>query len=68
MYRESVSTFADLSVALGVTPYYVHRVHFWYLKSAYFLETQWGPPLYLGGTLIGRQKCLVFWVPKLDPV
>ena len=23
---------------------------------------------YLGGTLIGRQKCLVFWVPKLDPV
>ena len=25
-------------------------------------------PKYLGGTLIGRQKCLVFWVPKLDPV
>ena len=22
------------------------RVHFWYLKSAYFLETQWGPPLF----------------------
>ena len=27
-----------------------------------------GKVLYLGGTLIGRQKCLVFWVPKLDPV
>ena len=23
---------------------------------------------HLGGTLIGRQKCLVFWVPKLGPV
>ena len=42
----SVSTFADLSVALGATPCYVQRVHFWYLKSAYFLETQWGPPLF----------------------
>ena len=46
MYRGSVSTFADLSVALGATPCYVQMVHFWYLKSAYFLETQWGPPLF----------------------
>ena len=47
MYRGSVSTFADLSVALGATPCYVQRAHFWCLKLAYFLETQWGPPLYV---------------------
>ena len=41
----SVSTFADLSVSLGATPCYVKRVHFWYLKSAYW--TQWGPSLYV---------------------
>jgi hypothetical protein len=26
------------------------------------------PNIYLGGTLIGCQECLVFWVPKLGPV
>ena len=46
MYRGSVSTFADLSVALGAAPCHVQRVHFWHLKSAYFLETRWGPPLF----------------------
>ena len=45
MYRGSVSTFADLSVAFGAAPCHVQRVHFWHLKSAYFLETRWGPPL-----------------------
>ena len=43
--QRSVSTFADLSVALGAAPCHVQRVHFWHLKSAYFLETRWGPPL-----------------------
>ena len=46
MYRGSVSTFADLSVTLVAAPRYVQRFHFWPLKSAYFLETQWGPPLF----------------------
>ena len=48
MYRESVSTFYDLSVTLGAAPRHVQRVRFWHLKlkSADFLETWWGPPLY----------------------
>ena len=46
MYRGSVSTFADLSVAFGAAPCHVQRVHFWHLKSAYFLEMRWGPPLF----------------------
>ena len=45
MYRGSVSTFADLCVAMGAAPCHVQRVRFWHLKSAYFLETGWGPPL-----------------------
>ena len=55
----SVSTFADLSVALGATPSHVQRVYFWCLKSAYFLETQWGPPLVRGLWLPPRGCCVI---------
>ena len=41
----SVSTFTDLSVALGAAPRHVQRIHFWHLKSTYFLKTRWEPPL-----------------------
>ena len=46
MYRE---VFQHLLICLLLSEQHLamsRRVHFWYLKSAYFLETQWGPPLY----------------------
>ena len=54
MYRGSVSTFADLSVAFGAAPCHVQRVHFWHLKSAYFLETRVGASLVRGPWLPPR--------------
>ena len=49
MYREVFPylLICLLSVALGATPCYVQRVHFWYLKWAYFLEMQWGLLLFV---------------------
>ena len=46
MYRGSVSTFVDLSVTTGAASCHVQWVRFWHLKSADFLETWWGPPLF----------------------
>ena len=46
MYRGSVSTFSDLSITIGAAPRHVQRVRFRRLKSADFLETRWGPPLF----------------------
>ena len=37
-YRGSVSTFADLCVAIGAARRHVQRVRFWHQKPAYFLE------------------------------
>ena len=49
MYRGSVSTCADLCVTC-----HVQRIRFWHLKSAYSLETRWGPPLFEGPWLPTR--------------
>ena len=46
MYRGSVSRFSDLSITIGAAPRHVQRVRFRHLKSADFLETRWGPPLF----------------------
>ena len=65
MYRESVSTFADLSVTLGAAPRHVQRVRFQHLKSADFLETRWGPPLYTVSS--PREPCFVLVPYVLRP-
>ena len=41
MCRGSVSTFADLSVALGAAPCHVQRVHFWRQKSQEISNVTW---------------------------
>ena len=44
----------DLSVARSNT--FRKRVHFWYLKSAHFLETRWGP--LLSSAILNRDKII----------
>ena len=57
MCRGRVATFADLCVALGAAPCHVQRVRFWPLKSAYFLGTRWGPPLFEALVANSRLLC-----------
>jgi len=58
MYRGSVSTFADLCVAIGAASCHVQRVRFWHLKSVYFLGTRWGPPLFEALVANSRLLCV----------
>ena len=48
MYRGSVSTFADLCVAIGAASCHVQRVRFWHLKSVYFFGDAVGASLVRG--------------------